>query len=110
MIMRSSIKKGKDIVVEDTISRKYEDEGSLFSLSSLAPKWLEEAHQKWKAHDSTAHLIKRLQEDTNHPQGYTWQKDTLKHKGRLLLVPNSALKERVLTTLHSSPLVGHSGF
>ena len=58
MIIRSSTKK-KDNVVAAALSEKYEDEGSLFSLSSLV--------QEWIAHDSTAQLIKRLQEDTNHP-------------------------------------------
>jgi hypothetical protein len=34
-------KKGKDNVVVDAISRKYEDEGSLFSLSFIVPYWLQ---------------------------------------------------------------------
>jgi hypothetical protein len=34
-------KKGKDNVVVDSLSRKYEDEGSLFSLSFIVTDWLE---------------------------------------------------------------------
>jgi hypothetical protein len=34
-------KKGKDNVVEDALSRKYEDEGSLFSLSFIVFDWLQ---------------------------------------------------------------------
>jgi hypothetical protein len=34
-------KKGKDNVVADALSRKYEDEGSLFSLSFIVPDWLQ---------------------------------------------------------------------
>jgi hypothetical protein len=34
-------KKGKDNVVVDALSRKYEDEGSLFSLSFIVPYWLQ---------------------------------------------------------------------
>jgi hypothetical protein len=34
-------KKGKDNVVFDALSRKYEDEGSLFSLSFIVPDWLQ---------------------------------------------------------------------
>jgi hypothetical protein len=34
-------KKGKDNVVVDALSQKYEDEGSLFSLSFIAPDWLQ---------------------------------------------------------------------
>jgi hypothetical protein len=35
-------KKGKGNVVVDAISRKYEDEGSLFSLSFIVPDWLQD--------------------------------------------------------------------
>jgi hypothetical protein len=34
-------KKGKDNVVADALSKKYEDEGSLFSLSFIVPDWLQ---------------------------------------------------------------------
>jgi hypothetical protein len=34
-------KKGKDNVVVDALSRKYEEEGSLFSLSFIVPDWLQ---------------------------------------------------------------------
>jgi len=40
-------KKGKDNVVADALSRKYEDEGSLFSLSFIVPDWLQAICQKW---------------------------------------------------------------
>jgi hypothetical protein len=32
-------KKGKDNVVTDALSKKYEDEGSIFSLSFIVPYW-----------------------------------------------------------------------
>jgi hypothetical protein len=34
-------KKGKDNVVVEALSRKYEDEGSLFNLSFIVPDWLQ---------------------------------------------------------------------
>jgi hypothetical protein len=37
-------KKGKENVVADALSRKYEDEGSLFSLSFIVPYWLQFVH------------------------------------------------------------------
>jgi hypothetical protein len=40
-------KKGKDNVVADALSRKYEDEGSLFSLSFIVPDWLQAVRQEW---------------------------------------------------------------
>ena len=65
-------KKCKDNVVVDALSRKYEDEGSLFPLSSPVLEWVEEARHEWLAHDSIAQVIKSLLEDPNPPQGYTW--------------------------------------
>jgi hypothetical protein len=35
-------KKGKDNVVDDALSRKDEDEGSLFPLSFIVPDWLQD--------------------------------------------------------------------
>jgi hypothetical protein len=34
-------------VVVDALSRKYEEEGSLFSLSFIVSDWLKEVHQEW---------------------------------------------------------------
>jgi hypothetical protein len=39
-------KKGKDNVVADALSQKYEDEGSLFSLSFIVPDWLQAIRQE----------------------------------------------------------------
>ena len=40
-------KKGKDNVVPDALSQKYEDDGSLFSLSFIVPDWLQAVCQEW---------------------------------------------------------------
>jgi hypothetical protein len=40
-------KKGKDNIVADALSRKHEEEGSLFSLSLPIPDWIEEVYQEW---------------------------------------------------------------
>ena len=37
-------KKGKDNVVVDALSQKYEEEGSLFSLSFIVLDWLQAVH------------------------------------------------------------------
>jgi hypothetical protein len=50
-------KKGKDNVVADALSRKYEDKGSLFSLSFIVPDWLQAVHQEWLQDPKSSHLI-----------------------------------------------------
>jgi hypothetical protein len=49
-------KNGKDIVVADTLSRKYE-EGSLFSLSFIVPDWLQAVCQEWLQDPKILHQI-----------------------------------------------------
>jgi hypothetical protein len=53
-------KKGKDNVVADALSRKYEDEGSLFSLSFIVPNWLQAVRQEWLQDPKSSHLIQQL--------------------------------------------------
>jgi hypothetical protein len=54
-------KKGKENVVVDALSRKYEEEGSLFSLSFIVPYWLQVVHQEWLQDPKISHLIQQLQ-------------------------------------------------
>jgi hypothetical protein len=50
-------KKGKDNVVAYALSRKYEEEGSLFSLSFIVPYWLQAVRQEWLQDPKSSHLI-----------------------------------------------------
>jgi hypothetical protein len=53
-------KKGKDNVVADALSQKYEDEGSLFSLSFIVPDWLQAVRQEWLQDPKSSQLIHQL--------------------------------------------------
>jgi len=44
------------------------------------------------------------------PKGYTWNLDTLRYQGCIILVHNSTLKQIILEEFHSSPTIGHSRF
>jgi hypothetical protein len=90
-------KKGKDNVVVDALSRKYEDEGSLFSLSFIVPDWLQAVHQEWLQDPKSSHLIQQLQNKAQAPPGYSWLQDELRYKGRLYLSKQSKLKATVLS-------------
>jgi hypothetical protein len=103
-------KKGKDNVVADALSRKYEDEGSLFSLSFIVPDWLQAVHQEWLQDPKSSHLIQQLKNKAQAPPGYSWLQDELRYKGRLYLIKHSKLKSTVLSELHATPTAGHSGF
>jgi hypothetical protein len=103
-------KKGKDNVVADALSQKYEDEGSLFSLSFIVPDWLQVVRQEWLHDPKSSHLIQQLQSNSPVSPGYSWLHDELRYKGCLYLSKQSKLKSTVLSELHATPTAGHSGF
>jgi hypothetical protein len=46
-------KKGKENIVVDALSRQFEEDGSLLSLSLPSPGWLEEARREWLANSAS---------------------------------------------------------
>jgi hypothetical protein len=72
-------KKGKDNVVVDALSRKYEDEGPLFSLSFIVPDWLQVVHREWLHDPKSSHLIQQLQANSLVSPGYSWLNDELRY-------------------------------
>jgi hypothetical protein len=70
-------KKGKENVVVDSLSRQFEEDGSLFDLSLPSPGWIKEAHNEWLANNTLRQLIQQLQGEPNPPKSYTWKQDTL---------------------------------
>jgi hypothetical protein len=76
-------KKGKDNVVADALSRKYEDEGSIFSLSFIVPDWLQSVRQEWLQDPKSSQLIQQLQSNTPASPRYSWLHEELRYKGHL---------------------------
>jgi hypothetical protein len=70
-------KKGKDNLVADALSQKYEDEGSIFSLSFILPNWLQAIHQEWIQDPKSSHLIQQLQSNAPASLGYSWLHDEI---------------------------------
>jgi hypothetical protein len=50
-------KKDKNNVVANALSQKYEDEGSLFSLSFIVPDWIQAVRQEWLHDSKSLHQI-----------------------------------------------------
>jgi hypothetical protein len=59
------------------VSRKYEDEGSLFSLSFIVPDWLQVVRREWLHDPKSSHLIQQLQSNSLVSPGYSWLHDEL---------------------------------
>jgi hypothetical protein len=103
-------KKGKDNVVVDALSRKYDDEGSTFSLSFIVPDWLQVVRQEWLQDPKSSHLIQQLHSNALASPRYSWLHDELRYKGCLYLSKQSKIKSTVLSELHATPTAGHSRF
>jgi hypothetical protein len=102
-------KKGKDNVVADALSRKYEDEGSLFPLSFIVPYWLQVVHQEWLQDPKILHLIQQLQANSPVSPGYSWHNDELFYKGHLYLSKQSQLKSTCFLSFMLHPHLGTQG-
>jgi hypothetical protein len=97
-------------VVVDALSRKYEEDMSLFSLSFLVADWLNEFHQESFQDPKISHMIQQLQKDPHASLGYSWHNEELLYKGHMYLRKQSHFKPTVLSELHASPTTGHLGF
>jgi len=99
-------KNGKENVVFDALSRIFEEDMSLFSLSSPSPRWIDEAQKEWIENDTLRKLVQWPPLEPNPPKfSYTWKQDTLWYKGHIFLEKYSTLKQQILTSI-----VSHSGF
>jgi hypothetical protein len=76
-------KKGKENVVVDALSRKYEEKGSHFSLSFIVVNWLNVFHHEWFQDHKIYGLIQKLQQNSNASPGYTWKNEDLYYKGNM---------------------------
>jgi hypothetical protein len=111
MIMRSFTKKERSNVVADALSRKYEDEGSHYSLSlSLYRIGSKLFAREWLHDPKSLHLIQQLHSNSPASPGYSWLNDEIRYKGCLYLSKQSKLKSTVLSEFHATPTAEHSGF
>jgi hypothetical protein len=73
-------------VVTDSLSLKYEEEWSLFSLSFIVPDWLQAVRQEWLQDHTISRLIQKLQEHSPASLGYSWNNNEIHYKGCLYLI------------------------
>ena len=103
-------KKGKDHLVTDALSRTFDDQGSLSTISMPVPRWLQVVQQGYVNDSSLSHIIQRLANNPSVVPHYSWDGASLRYKGRLVLPQNTALQQAIFYELHASPSVGHYEF
>jgi hypothetical protein len=103
-------RKGKYNVVDDALSSKYEEDGSLFSLAFIVANWLNLVHHQFFQDSKIASLIQKVEHESNAFPRYTWENEDLCYKGCLYLIKYSNFKSIVLSKLHASPTIENSSF
>lgn len=97
----------KGITNKDALSRKFQ---KIFSMSHAIPIWAQELADSYQ---SDPHFKPILEKLLLHPPGadsdYTLSAGILRNKGVIAVGNNTSLSDKLLTTLHSSPVGGHSG-
>lgn len=103
-------KKGKENLAADCLSRQVPGpELSCSALSTCTPQWIMEIVHSWDSDQGLKDLILHLQLDPQSLPGYCFQNGRLKFQGKLVVGPNDALRAKLLSEFHESPVGGHSG-
>jgi len=101
-------KKGKDNITADALSRA----GHLLALQAVSlvqPRWLQEVVNSYVTYARSQELLSQLAVHSPNEQGYSLQQGVIRCKGRIWVGNNSAIQTKIIATLHSSAVGGHSG-
>lgn len=101
-------KKGKENRVADALSRVKDSIRSLFT-SAAVPTWVTEVRSSYdndiKCKDIMAQTVVSNQAIPN----YSFNNGIIRYKNKIYIGTNTALKNKLLSTFHTSELGGHSG-
>ncbi|KAA8535118.1 hypothetical protein F0562_030121 [Nyssa sinensis] len=104
-------KKGKDNLVTDALSRKFEDApATLAALSFPSAHWLSDLRVSYSEDPKLQKLISEFAGRDLDVTKYSMKDGLLFYKGRLYISNSTAIKNQLLHLLHGSPQAGHSGF
>lgn len=101
-------KKGKDNIAADALSRA----GHLLALQAVSlvqPRWLQEVVNSYVTDARAQELLSQLAVHSPNEQGYNLQQGVIRCKGRIWVGNNSVIQTKIIATLHSSAVGGHSG-
>jgi len=101
-------KKGAENTVADALSRVPGAEILSMAVSSIQSNVLDFIKASYALDSNLQHIQDQLQQGQKPPH-YTMQDGLLRKKGRLVIGPDLALREKLLQWVHDSPFGGHSG-
>lgn len=101
-------KKGAENGADDALSRRPHTH-QLLAISSVAHAWLDEVVLSYQSDPAALELLAQLVAAPDSRPPYSLVNGVIRHKNRIWLGSNKAMQQQILSTLHSSPVDGHSG-
>jgi len=104
-------KKGKENLVADALSRKFENAPAMLTaLTFPADNWISTLRDSYSEDPKLQKLISGFAGHKLDETKYDMKDGLLFYKGRLYISDSSVLKNQFLHLSHGSPQAGHSGF
>ena len=82
---------------------------TLASIAFVILDWNQDITASYEQDDWSKGLMEQLILNPNSRLGFTLSNGVLRYQGRLVIGDNHTLKEKILETLHGSPLGSHLG-
>jgi hypothetical protein len=98
---------GSENCVADALSRRVDAECQ--AVSAVVPQWLTHVQTSYDKDPEALSLIAKLSLDPTAAPHFILKEGILRYKGRIWLGDDPELKNKVLSTLHTSTIGGHSG-
>lgn len=92
----------------DALSRVQGSDLLSMAISIVSPNLTELLQASYLLDDSLKEVVHQLQQ-SQHVDKFSLQEGLLRKNGKLVVGPDTSLKTKIITWLHSSPESGHSG-
>ena len=109
MILTLCIKKGSENGAADALSRILSHKLLCLGLSSVSFSLNQQIMDSYKNDPGVLKIIHELQQNPSSHSSFTWERDQLRRKGRMVVGRDHGLQTQILNWFHSSRLGGHSG-
>ncbi|KAL8162265.1 hypothetical protein V2J09_013754 [Rumex salicifolius] len=102
-------KEGKENLVADALSRLEDSEALTMAITVVQSKLLQEIQTCYTIDPQLKEIIELLKGNPLAKKHYTWFRDQLRRRGKLVIGNNVELRNKLLEWLHCSRMGGHSG-
>jgi hypothetical protein len=99
-------KRGKENAVADALSRM---EHSVSIISTMIPAWITDIESSYVEDATYTNIIQQLNVNDQSQPHYTIHYGILRYKGKVCIGSTTDLRLKILSSLHSSAIGGHSG-